>query len=107
MWHCLRSQRRKQSSLRAKRSNPSIPGCGMDGGWSCLKGNLAASPTSPRLRGEVGLRSNPGEGVQVSRRSQLAERAPHAAPLRASSARLAPVKDGEREWSERPYHEET
>jgi hypothetical protein len=43
------------------------------------------------LRGEVGLRSNPGEGVQVSPRSRLAEAAPHPNPLL--------VKNGERESS--------
>ncbi|QHO71750.1 hypothetical protein ACH79_03035 [Bradyrhizobium sp. CCBAU 051011] len=54
--------------------------------------SVAVPLTSPRLRGEVGLRSNPGEGVQVSRRSELVERAPHPDPL--------PVKDGERERRE-------
>jgi peptide/nickel transport system ATP-binding protein len=52
------------------------------------------SSTSPRLRGEVGLRSNPGEGD--SPRVALAESAPHPGPLRASSARLDPA-GGERE----------
>ncbi|HLG79609.1 MAG TPA: UvrD-helicase domain-containing protein [Bradyrhizobium sp.] len=47
------------------------------------------SSTSPRLRGEVGSRSEPGEGD--SPRAQLAEAAPHPGPL--------PVKDGEREQS--------
>jgi len=42
---------------------------------------------SPRLRGEAGLQSNPGEGE--SPRVESAERAPHPDPL--------PVKDGERE----------
>src|SRR5262245_61418346 len=41
--------------------------------------------TSPRLRGEVGLRSNPGEGD--SPRFSLVERAPHPSPLPASGAR--------------------
>ena len=45
------------------------------------------SPTSPRSRGEVGLRSNPGEGD--SPRTALAEGAPHPDPL--------PAKGGERE----------
>jgi peptide/nickel transport system ATP-binding protein len=55
----------------------------------------AASPqissplTSPRLRGEVGLQSNPGEGD--SPRTALAEKAPHPDPL--------PAKSGEREKS--------
>src|SRR6202142_3616051 len=44
-----------------------------------------AASTSPRLRGEVGLRSNPGEGET-----------PHPDPLRASFARLDPAS-GERE----------
>ncbi|QOZ30573.1 hypothetical protein XH92_01640 [Bradyrhizobium sp. CCBAU 53421] len=45
--------------------------------------------TSPRLRGEVGLhrRCNPGEGVQVSPRSELAETAPHPNPLPARTGR--------------------
>ncbi len=47
----------------------------------------APSSTSPRVRGEVGLRSNPGEGD--SPQTELVERAPHPDPL--------PVKDGERE----------
>src|SRR5450631_1841884 len=55
----------------------------------------AAPFASPRLRGEVGLQSNPGEGD--SPRVELVETAPHPDPLRASSARLDPVKDGERE----------
>ena len=46
-----------------------------------------ASPTSPRLRGEVGLQSNPGEGD--SPQVALAETAPHPDPL--------PAKSGERE----------
>ena len=45
------------------------------------------SPTSPRSRGGVGLRSNPGEGD--SPRTALAEGAPHPDPL--------PAKGGERE----------
>jgi DNA helicase-2/ATP-dependent DNA helicase PcrA len=47
----------------------------------------AAPLTSPRLRGEVGLQSNPGEGD--SPRVEPMDRAPHPDPL--------PVKDGERE----------
>ncbi|NEV02212.1 hypothetical protein FNJ47_42405 [Bradyrhizobium sp. UFLA 03-164] len=43
--------------------------------------------TSPRLRGEVGLRSNPGEGVQVSTLFSLADRAPHPNPLPARAGR--------------------
>jgi hypothetical protein len=41
--------------------------------------------TSPRLRGEVGLRSNPGEGDSPSIR--LAESPPHPDPLPASGER--------------------
>src|SRR6266446_3850782 len=41
--------------------------------------------TSPRLRGEVGLRSNPGEGD--SPRTELVESPPHPNPLPASGAR--------------------
>jgi peptide/nickel transport system ATP-binding protein len=48
-----------------------------------------SSLTSPRLRGEVGLRSNPGEGD--SPHTVLAEAAPHPNPL--------PAKSGEREKS--------
>jgi peptide/nickel transport system ATP-binding protein len=43
------------------------------------------SSTSPRLRGEVGLRSNPGEGD--SQRVVLAETAPHPDPLPAGGER--------------------
>jgi peptide/nickel transport system ATP-binding protein len=46
----------------------------------------AASSTSPRLRGEVGLRSNPGEGDSPP--AALVETAPHPNPL--------PAKGGER-----------
>jgi len=54
-----------------------------------------AALTSPRLRGEVGLRSNPGEGDSPS--VALAETAPHPAPLRASLARPDPASgDGEK-----------
>src|SRR5438034_3219144 len=56
--------------------------------------SMSPSLTSPRLRGEVGLRSNPGEGD--SPKTVLAETAPHPDPLRASSARLDPAS-GERE----------
>src|SRR5690242_622756 len=55
----------------------------------------ALSSASPRTRGEAGARSAAGEGD--SPRVALAEAAPHPDPLRASSARLDPVKDGERE----------
>jgi ATP-dependent DNA helicase UvrD/PcrA len=47
----------------------------------------SSSLTSPRVRGEVGLQSNPGEWNSPP--AALAERAPHPDPL--------PVKDGERE----------
>src|SRR6266480_2935041 len=64
--------------------------------WLRLLAQAPSSPlTSPRLRGEVGLQSNPGEGEPP--RVESVERAPHPNPLRASSARLDPVKDGERE----------
>jgi ApbE superfamily uncharacterized protein (UPF0280 family) len=46
----------------------------------------ATGVTSPRLRGEVGLQSNPGEGL--SPRVELVERAPHPNHL--------PAKSGER-----------
>jgi peptide/nickel transport system ATP-binding protein len=48
---------------------------------------ISPPSTSPRSRGEVGLRSNPGEGD--SPRTALAEGAPHPDPL--------PAKGGERE----------
>jgi peptide/nickel transport system ATP-binding protein len=56
--------------------------------------STSPSSTSPRLRREVGLQSNPGEGDSppVAR----AETAPHPDPLRASFARLDPAS-GERE----------
>ncbi|HXB77149.1 MAG TPA: 3'-5' exonuclease, partial [Bradyrhizobium sp.] len=57
--------------------------------------------TSPRLRGEVGARSAPGEGEPNSQ-PVSAESAPHPDPLRASSARLDPVKNGEREQAAPP-----
>jgi DNA helicase-2/ATP-dependent DNA helicase PcrA len=77
-----------------------------------------ASPTSPRLRGEhsrpsadvleeerrgdatATARSASGEGDSPP--AMLLERAPHPDPLRASSARLDPVKDGERENTAAP-----
>jgi peptide/nickel transport system ATP-binding protein len=45
----------------------------------------AASSTSPRLRGEVGLRSNPGEGESPT--AALSETAPHPDPLPAGGER--------------------
>jgi peptide/nickel transport system ATP-binding protein len=54
----------------------------------------ALSSTSPRERGEVGLRSNPGEGDSPP--AALVEAAPHPDAPRASSARLDPT-GGERE----------
>ena len=57
--------------------------------WLRLLSQAPSSSTSPRLRGEVGLRSNPGEGD--SPQTELAVTAPHPSPL--------PVKDGEREHS--------
>jgi DNA helicase II / ATP-dependent DNA helicase PcrA len=51
-----------------------------------------SSSTSPRLRGEVGAPSAPGEGD--SPRDALSETTPHPDPL--------PVKDGEREKSAHP-----
>jgi DNA helicase-2/ATP-dependent DNA helicase PcrA len=76
--------------LRLLSQAPARPGVPLS---AIIPGDLA----SPRLRGEVGLRSNPGEGE--SPQTALAETAPHPDPLRASSARLDPVKDGEREKS--------
>ncbi len=65
----------------------------------------AGSKASPRLRGEadplgsaLARRSGAGEGDSPS--AQLLDRAPHPSPLRASSARLDPVKNGEREQTE-------
>jgi DNA helicase-2/ATP-dependent DNA helicase PcrA len=45
----------------------------------------SSSSTSPRLRGEVGLRSNPGEGD--SPQTELLEAPPHPDPLPASGER--------------------
>ncbi|MGJ5181608.1 ATP-dependent helicase [Bradyrhizobium oligotrophicum] len=45
----------------------------------------SSSSTSPRLRGEVGLRSNPGEGDSPT--AELAESPPHPDPLPASGER--------------------
>jgi ATP-dependent DNA helicase UvrD/PcrA len=53
--------------------------------------------TSPRLRGEVGLRVSAIRVRGAIRESVPVERAPHPNPLRASFARLDPVKNGERE----------
>jgi peptide/nickel transport system ATP-binding protein len=47
--------------------------------------STSPSSTSPHLRGEVGLRSNPGEGD--SQPVQLSERAPHPDPLPESGER--------------------
>ncbi|MCP3476242.1 UvrD-helicase domain-containing protein [Bradyrhizobium sp. CCGUVB1N3] len=55
--------------------------------WLRLLSQAPSSFTSPRLRGEVGSRSDPGEGD--SPQAELVEAAPHPSPL--------PVKDGERE----------
>ncbi|MEH2515538.1 DNA helicase-2/ATP-dependent DNA helicase PcrA [Bradyrhizobium sp. AZCC 1610] len=74
--------------LRLLSQAPSRPGVPLS---AIIPGEI----TSPHLRGEVGLQSNPGEGD--SSQAELVEGAPHPDPLRASSARLDPVKDGERE----------
>ncbi len=55
--------------------------------WLRLLAQAPSSSTSPRVRGEVGSRSDPGEGEPPG--VALAETAPHPSPL--------PVKDGERE----------
>src|SRR6478609_514299 len=71
----------------------------MGGFWGMLS-PLWTLLTSPRLRGEVELYAKRKVRVRGDRsivRSQFAERAPHPNPLRASFARLDPVKDGERE----------
>src|SRR3954453_13974918 len=62
--------------------------------WLRLLSQAPSSLTSPRVRGEVGAHA-PDEGN--SRQTVLSEAAPHPDPLRASSARLDPVKDGARE----------
>jgi DNA helicase-2/ATP-dependent DNA helicase PcrA len=74
--------------LRLLSQAPSRPGVPLS---AIIPGDL----TSPRVRGEVGLQSNPGEGE--SPQTALVEGAPHPDPLTASSARLDPAKDGERE----------
>src|SRR5262249_53173126 len=63
--------------------------------WLRLLSQAPSSSTSPRVRGEVASRSDAGE--RDSPQTELLEAAPHPDPLRASSARLEPVKDGERE----------
>ena len=55
--------------------------------WLRLLAQAPTSLTSPRLRGEVGLQSNPGEGDSPP--AALVEGAPHPDPL--------PAKSGERE----------
>jgi DNA helicase-2/ATP-dependent DNA helicase PcrA len=55
--------------------------------WLRLLSQAPSPLTSPRLRGEVGLQSNPGEGD--SPLAALVDGAPHPDPL--------PVKNGERE----------
>jgi len=52
--------------------------------------------TSPRVRGEVGLRFGAIRVRGPLRESELGETPPHPNPLRASFARLAPAR-GERE----------
>src|SRR5712664_260020 len=54
--------------------------------WLRLLAQAPSSLTSPRLRGEVGLRSNPGEGEPTSQ-PVSAESPPHPDPLPASGAR--------------------
>src|SRR5437763_1700158 len=66
--------------LRLLSQAPSRPGVPLS---AIIPGDL----TSPRLRGEAGAQSAPGE--RDSPRAELAETAPHPDPL--------PVKDGERE----------
>ncbi|QOZ27552.1 ATP-dependent helicase [Bradyrhizobium sp. CCBAU 51753] len=68
--------------LRLLSQAPSRPG-------RALSEVIPGDVTSPRLRGEVGAQSAPGEGE--SPQTELAEAAPHPDPL--------PVKDGEREKS--------
>jgi DNA helicase II / ATP-dependent DNA helicase PcrA len=50
--------------------------------WLRLLAQAPSSLTSPRLRGEVGAQSAPGEGLSPP--AELAERAPHPDPLPAS-----------------------
>jgi DNA helicase II / ATP-dependent DNA helicase PcrA len=54
--------------------------------WLRLLSQAGASLTSPRLRGEVGLQSDPGEG-EPNAQPVPVERAPHPDPLPASGAR--------------------
>jgi DNA helicase-2/ATP-dependent DNA helicase PcrA len=54
--------------------------------WLRLLAQAPSSLTSPRLRGEAGLRSNPGEGEPTSQ-PVSAESPPHPDPLPASGAR--------------------
>src|SRR5450755_2721274 len=56
--------------------------------WLRLLSQAPSSLASPRLRGEVGAQSAPGEGEPTAQ-PMSGERAPHPDPL--------PVKDGERE----------
>jgi DNA helicase-2/ATP-dependent DNA helicase PcrA len=60
--------------------------------WLRLLSQAPSSLTSPRLRGEVGSRSDPGEGDRPQ--SELVEATPHPDPL--------PVKNGERENTSTP-----
>jgi DNA helicase II / ATP-dependent DNA helicase PcrA len=53
--------------------------------WLRLLAQAPSSLTSPRLRGEVGLRSNPGEGDSPP--AVLLDRAPHPDPLPAGGER--------------------
>jgi DNA helicase-2/ATP-dependent DNA helicase PcrA len=56
--------------------------------WLRLLSQAPSSLTSPRLRGEVGLRSNPGEGVaEPTSPAASADSPPHPDPLPASGAR--------------------
>ncbi|RTL79755.1 MAG: hypothetical protein EKK35_09360 [Bradyrhizobiaceae bacterium] len=80
------------TSLRAKRSNPSFGTERTDCVVASAPRNDGALFTSPR-RGEVGLRSNPGEGDRILLR---ASSAPHPNPLpigeREQSARTASIQ---------------
>jgi len=57
--------------------------------WLRLLAQAPSCSTSPRLRGEVGLRSNPDEGD--SPQAVLLETPPHPDPLSTSSARRDPA----------------
>jgi excinuclease ABC subunit C len=83
-------RRFKRLMTEAPRMSADVAAAAVAGADGTFAG-AAGSVTSPRLRGEVGSRSDPGEGD--SRNSALAESPPHPDPLPGERA-FTPVFDG-------------